>query len=45
MKSQELSVYYSPPNFLILSIKVVSFPFCERTCKWLIVIADPEPWL
>ena len=31
-KNHRLLIYYSPPNFLFLSIKTFSFPFYAGTC-------------
>ena len=42
MESHGLFVYYSPPNFLILSIKAVSLPCCVGTCMLLAMVAFPE---
>ena len=42
MKSYELFVYYSPPDFLFLAIIIFLFPCCEGTYTWLTMATDPN---
>ena len=36
------TLYYSPPTFLFLSIKVFSFPCRLCICTWLTMIVDSK---
>lgn len=42
MKSHELFISSSPPNFLFPSVKVFSLPHYAGTCLWLTMFADSD---